>query len=201
MNSPMINNLTSLPQRFVRWPRAIFSALPVLALSLWSGGFPAHADNDRREHHREPELPAPICDTVNVPEGHRLVAHVYAVGVQIYRWTGTSWTFIAPEASLYADPCYDREIGTHYAGPTWEARDGSKVVGSRLGACSPNRGAIPWLLLSANSAPERGIFSRLSYIQRVNTVGGTAPAEPGSFVGDEARVPYSTEYYFYRAHR
>ena len=36
-------------------------------------------------------------------------------------------------------------------------------------------------------------------VLRVNTIGGTAPATAGAFVGDEARVPYTTEYYFYRA--
>ena len=40
----------------------------------------------------------------------------------------------------------------------------------------------------------------MTYIQRVNTVGGLAPAEPGDFVGQEVEVPYTAEYYFYRAH-
>ena len=51
------------------------------------------------------------------------------------------------------------------------------------------------------SEPQRGRFARLTFIQRVNTIGGTAPAEAGAFVGDEARVPYTAEYYFYRAER
>jgi hypothetical protein len=34
-------------------------------------------------------------------------------------------------------------------------------------------------------------------IQRVNTVGGIAPSTLGTFVGQEARVPYTTEYFFY----
>jgi hypothetical protein len=44
-----------------------------------------------------------------------------------------------------------------------------------------------------------GIFSRVTHIQRVNTVGGLAPATPGSQIGAEARIPYTTESYFYRA--
>jgi hypothetical protein len=57
------------------------------------------------------------------------------------------------------------------------------------------------LLIGATSDPARGRFARLTHIQRVNTIGGTAPAEAGAFIGDEARVPYTTEYYFYRAQK
>lgn len=46
-----------------------------------------------------------------------------------------------------------------------------------------------------------GIFHRVTFIQRVNTVGGNAPADPGNVPGEVARVPYTTEYYFYRADR
>lgn len=148
---------------------------------------------------RTPDLPSPACDSLQVPAGNKLSFHAYALGVQIYRWNGTAWAFIAPDATLYADPCYDEQVGTHYAGPTWEGNDGSKVVGARLGSCLPHRGAIPWLLLGAASTPERGIFERLTFIQRVNTIGGTFPADAGLFVGDEARVPYTAEYFFYRA--
>jgi hypothetical protein len=171
--------------------RLAFQALALMAVTATT-----KADNG---NHHAPELPAPVCQDLNVPEGHRVSARLYALGVQIYRWNGTNWVFIAPEATLYADPGYRAEVGIHYAGPTWEASDGSKVVGARLASCTPYRGAIPWLLLSATPAPGHGHFAGLTYIQRVNTIGGTAPAEPGDFVGDEARVPYTTEYYFYRA--
>jgi hypothetical protein len=119
--------------------------------------------------------------------------------VQIYRWNGTNWAFVAPEARLYADSGYNGEAGTHYAGPTWEANDGSTVVGAREKDCTPFRGAIPWLRLKATPTSLHGRFAETTYILRVNTVGGTAPATAGLFVGDEARVPYTAEYYFYRA--
>ena len=51
----------------------------------------------------------------------------------------------------------------------------------------------------ATSTSGHGRFERVTYIQRVNTIGGTAPADAGLIVGDEARVPYTAEYYFYRA--
>ena len=145
-----------------------------------------------------PDLPSPLCDKVNAPAGTKLSSHVYALGVQIYRWTGTNWLFIAPEAALYSDQCYDTQVGIHYAGPIWEANDGSTVKAARIDGCTPFRGAIAWLLLGATSNSGEGRFARVSHIQRVNTIGGTAPAEAGAFIGDEARVPYTTEYFFYR---
>ena len=148
---------------------------------------------------READLPSPQCDSLNVPAGNRISSHVYAKGVQIYRWNGTSWAFVGPDATLYADPCFNGEVGTHYAGPTWEAEDGSKVVAAKFADCTPNRGAIPWLRLDAVSSSPQGRFAGITHVLRVNTIGGTAPATAGAFVGDEARVPYTTEYYFYRA--
>lgn len=172
--------------------------LPAIALALPALAAPTRAHDDH-ERNRAPELPSPVCDLVDVPAGNRVSSHVYALGVQIYRWDGTNWVFIAPEAALFADPCYQGQVGIHYGGPTWEANDGSKVMGTRLAGCTPFRGAIPWLRLGATSISDHGRFARLSCIQRVNTIGGTAPAEPGAFVGDEAGVPYTAEYYFYRA--
>ena len=195
-----MNTQSHPPSRRRHWlANKLSLILPALALALLTCVSPARADHDDHERRRAPELPAPLCDSVNVPDGNRVSSHVYALGVQVYRWTGTNWAFIAPEAALYADSCYEREVGTHYAGPTWEANDGSKVVGARIAGCTPYRGAIPWLRLGATSAPARGRFARLTFIQRVNTIGGTAPAEAGAFIGDEARVPYTAEYYFYRA--
>ncbi|MCI0533666.1 MAG: DUF3455 domain-containing protein [Verrucomicrobiales bacterium] len=180
-------------------PNILNLTLPALALALLAFAKPTRADNDDGERRRGPELPSPVCDSVNVPDGEHVSSHAYAAGVQIYRWSGASWDFVAPEATLFSDPCYEEQVGLHYAGPTWEANDGSKVIGARVAGCTPSRGAIPWLRLAATSLTDCGRFARLSHILRVNTIGGTAPAEPGAFVGDEARVPYTAEYYFYRA--
>ena len=121
--------------------------------------------------------------------------------MQIYRWDGTGWTFVAPEATLYADAGHHGVIGTHYAGPTWESASGSTVVGEVEKRCTPDPDAIPWLRLKAKTSEGPGIFDGVTYIQRVNTVGGKAPAEPGDYEGEEVRVPYAAEYYFYRAQR
>jgi hypothetical protein len=148
---------------------------------------------------RMPELPAPVCDSLHVASGHQVAFHAYALGVQIYRWNGTSWDFVAPEATLYANASFRGKVGIHYAGPTWESNSGSKVVARRLSGCTADPTAIDWLLLEKVSTGGPGIFSQVTHIQRVNTTGGKAPTAPGAFVGAEARVPYTAEYYFYRA--
>jgi hypothetical protein len=139
------------------------------------------------------------CDSLRAPAGNRLSLHAYARGVQVYRWNGATWAFVEPDATLYADPWGIVRIGTHYAGPTWQSLGGSTVVGTALKRCSPTPNAIPWLLLGAVSSTGPGVFDGTTFVQRLNTTGGTAPSTPGSAVDAEARVPYTAEYLFYRA--
>jgi hypothetical protein len=140
------------------------------------------------------------CQKLQVLAGNKIVFHVYAEGVQIYRWNGTSWIFVAPEAVLFASAGDNGAVGIHYAGPTWESVSGSKVVGMVLERCTPDPDAIPWLLLGAVVNEGPGILERVTFIQRVNTVGGNAPVDPGNFPGEVARVLYTAEYFFYRHH-
>jgi hypothetical protein len=172
--------------------------LPALALALLGFASATKAADENQQSGRTPELPSPLCDAVQVPAGNRVSSYLFGLGVQIYHWDGTSWVFVAPEATLYADPGHQAEVGIHFAGPTWQANDGSTVVGSHAVPCTPNRGAIAWLRLEATSAPGEGRFAHLTFIQRLNTIGGTAPSTPGEFIGDEARVPYTSDYVFYR---
>ena len=172
--------------------RMTLAALAVLALASISV---ARASEDNRA----PDLPSPLCDRLQVQPGNRVAFHVYALGVQIYRWNGTSWVFVAPAARLFADAEYHGEVGIHYAGPTWESHSGGKVIASRLESCAPDPTAIPWLLLQKVSTEGPGIFDRVTYIQRVNTSGGLAPTDPGHFVGEQVEVPYAAQYYSYRA--
>ena len=150
---------------------------------------------------RTPELPRPLCQSIQVGAGNEVAFHAYALGVQVYKWNGTAWVFVEPVANLYADAGYRGLVGTHYAGPTWESNSGSKVVGRRVAGtgCTPDANAIPWILLEAVTTDGPGIFSDVTFVQRVNTTGGVAPSAPGAAVGEEARVPYTAEYYFYRA--
>jgi len=112
------------------------------------------------------------------------------------------WTFRAPEAVLLDEG--NTVVGTHYVGPTWQAEDGSFVRAARVaGAPAPIAGAVPWLLLSANAhgGPE-GRMTSVTSIQRLTTSGGVAPAAEecnAATVKTEARVPYTADYFFYRA--
>jgi len=134
---------------------------------------------------------------LKIPANERLSLEAFADGVQIYECApGGRWVFKAPQAEL-ADR-EGRKIGTHYAGPTWEANDGSKVTGEvKARENARSAGDIPWLLLAAKPASGYGTLGRTLSIQRMDTVGGVAPAEPCP-PGAEARVPYKATYYFYR---
>jgi Protein of unknown function (DUF3455) len=142
---------------------------------------------------------------LRVPEGQQLVQTTHATGVQIYVCQPTKsdpgrleWAFKAPEAELAGRG--GRNLGKHYAGPTWEGNDGSKVVGNPVAKESPDPNSIPWLLLTAKSTGGKGVFSEVHSIQRLHTVGGTAP--PGGCgptqLNQELRVSYSADYLFYR---
>jgi hypothetical protein len=184
--------------------KIIFVIVAVLGVvqftHAFAGGGGETAGGAEIEDLRAPDLPA-ACRNIEAPAGHKVSFRVDAVGVQVYRWNGSAWDFVAPVANLYASENYRGEVGFHYAGPTWESNGGSKVVARRVAGCSPDSNAIAWLLLQTTATDGAGIFGDVTYVQRVNTVGGLAPTTPGEFVGREARVPYTTEYYFYRARR
>ena len=139
------------------------------------------------------------CDSLQAPAGSTLAYELYAEGVQIYRWNGASWGFVAPRADLFADAAGNGRVGTHYAGLRWRSMGGSTVIGAVMRRCPSESGAIPWLLLSATAESESGMFQRTKYIQRVNTVGGVAPTTPGTVVGQVHEEPYTALYRFFRA--
>ena len=164
---------------------------------------------------RAPELTG-VATNILVPGGNKVCFHAYAVGVQIYVCRNIStneipqyaWVFTGPEAVLFADAGANGEIGLHYANegnptrPAWETESGSKVVGAVvLPRATPDINAIPWLKLRAVSTEGPGVLARTAYIQRVNTTGGLAPTTgcDAEHLGQEARVAYTAEYYFYRA--
>jgi hypothetical protein len=167
--------------------RLTVPALLLLALATPVGAYPGN-DN------RAPELEGD-CAKLRVEEGHKVAFQASAFGVQIYRWNGVKWDFVAPEAILFDG---NGVVATHYAGPTWESNSGSTVVGARIDGCTPDPSAIPWLLLGAVETEGPGIFDGVTFIQRLNTVGGLAPTEPGDFVGEVVEVPYTADYVFYR---
>ena len=127
-----------------------------------------------------------------------------ADGVQIYiceaKEGGFAWSFKAPEANLFDKQ--GRQVGTHFAGPTWKLDDGSDVVGevtAKADAAEP--GAIQWLLLRVKSHQGSGALSPVAYIRRAETKGGTAPSTgcDASHVSQQARMRYSATYQFFSA--
>lgn len=136
------------------------------------------------------------CEQLAAPVGSTLVLRAFAIGVQIYHWDGASWGSAVPSANLYADAGGQVQVGTHFAGPTWQSNTGGTVVGTVADRCTPDAASLPWLALTAvPNGP--GVFEKVKFVQRLKTVGGNAPSTPGSLVGEEARVPYTADYLFY----
>ena len=153
----------------------------------------------------------PVPSAISVPGGHKAFLISHATGVQIYTCAATAsghaWSFVAPRANLY-DRKGRRLIGTHFGGPTWQANDGSKVVGARVAGATVDPTAVDWLLLSAASTakgPRGGDdLATTTYIQRINTTGGLPPAADdcdAATAGTTAEVPYTADYVFWKARR
>jgi hypothetical protein len=159
-------------------------------------------------HARHPEASVPT--KIAVPAGNRAFLTSRGVGVQIYSCNatpnGVDWGFVAPRADLLDR--HGKVIISHFGGPTWQAKDGSAVVGTVEASVTVDPTAIPWLRLAASPAPGGrgdGRLGNTSFIQRVNTVGGLAPADDEctpTTVGTVVEVPYTADYVFWRpSHR
>jgi hypothetical protein len=148
-----------------------------------------------------------VPEALKVPATQVLFLETNATGVQIYECKAGKddpsrfeWVFKAPEAELFDNT--GERIGKHYAGPTWESNDGSRVVGAvRAKDSGPDPAAIPWLLLDAKATSGTGQLSQTQSIQRLYTTGGVAPAGGcnKALDGKETQAPYKAKYYFYKA--
>jgi hypothetical protein len=196
----------------------IRAALHVLALTAALGAVaPQPGDGGRA-------APPPVPANLAVPAGHRphLVGH--ATGTQNYvclpSGTGVAWTLFGPQATLF-DDSGSKQLMTHFLSPnpdeagtaraTWQHSRDTSAVWARAIATSTDPafvapGAIPWLLLEVvgtERGPDGGDkLSRTTYIQRIDTDGGTAPAagcSAATDAGARALVPYRTDYVFFRA--
>jgi hypothetical protein len=184
--------------------RATFALVAALALVALVPG-PAYADN--------PAPPPILPAAIQVPRGNVPFLLGHATGTQNYTCQAAvapsgdfaavsyAWTLVAPAATLVDDK--GEPITTHFAGPTWQANDGSMVVGARVAGADVS-GAIPWLLLRAASTalgPGGGDqLAATTYIHRVNTTGGLAPSGgcDATALGVAVNVPYTADYYFYQ---
>jgi hypothetical protein len=149
------------------------------------------------------QAPAPNAPAqLTVPGGQVLVLTAFATGVQNYICSegksGLEWTFKGPQAELADEK--GRSIGKHYAGPTWEASDGSKVTGRVVASADSESGdAIPQLLLVSTQNSGNGLLAKVKNIQRLQTTGGLAPKERcrQDELGRLVQSPYKAVYYFY----
>lgn len=175
-----------------------------------------------RAQHRErvtmPKVPADL----EVPAGNEAFLVGHAKGTQNYvclpSSTGFAWSLFTPEATLFGDD--GRQLITHFFSPnpsedgtvrpTWQdSSDTSLFFGvaskTSTDASFVASGAIPWLLLAPAGPHQPAGKGRLvgtTFVQRVKTTGGVAPATgcaQASDVGQKKFVPYTADYVFYRA--
>ena len=172
------------------WAALSANIATVGALALLLGaGLTALADDNRA-----PEVPD---ERLAVDDGFKVNFHGFGVGVQIYTWNGTDWGKAVPRATLFDDE--GNVVASHFAGPRWMSNSGSIVKGTVVFPLTVNANAIPWVKLSGTSEGGAGIFADTTFIQRVNTVGGKAPSEDGTVIGQVFESPYTADYFFYRA--
>jgi hypothetical protein len=136
------------------------------------------------------------------PANEQLLLRVHAKGDQVYICKSEAaqfaWTLKAPDAQLFDQE--GKPFGKHFAGPSWQANDGSRVTGKAVASVpSPDADSIPWLLVNIVGHEGSGVLSRATTIQRLNTKGGKAPASgcDSSHSGEEVRASYSADYLFY----
>ena len=129
-----------------------------------------------------------------------VVLKLHAVGAQIYECKADSrgdlvWTFRETLASLMID---GRTVGRHFAGPTWEMADGSRITGKVVAqAAAPSTGDIPWLKLEVSDRKGSGDLDGVTTVQRLATVGGKKSGPcPGA--GELLAEPYAADYLFSR---
>lgn len=143
-----------------------------------------------------------IPQKLQPPANEHLLFQLHAKGDQVYvcksEGSQFSWTLKAPDAKLFDKS--GKPFGKHFAGPTWEANDGSRVIGKAIGnAPSPDANSVAWLLVTVVSHEGNGKLASVTSIQRVNTNGGKAPNTgcDAAHADKEFRAPYSADYRFF----
>ncbi len=167
----------------------------VLARADLKGGGGQH---DAVHAHCPANMPAGL----NPPADQTIAAAFPARGVQIYvcqapaAGGAPAWTLKAPHAVLFEgnDPAV-----IHFAGPSWQALDGSLVTATKTAGATPDPAAIPWLLLQVASHTGAGLLADTTFIQRLKTTGGNAPATgcDADHLNAQVLVPYTADYFFY----
>lgn len=155
------------------------------------------------------EIARPVVPdaAIDPPQTVKVATTAFGQGTQDYTCQaldgGYGWSAAVPDAMLYGgSDATAPQVGTHSAGPTWTWEDGSSVVGdaSKKVTITVDPTAVVWLLMPAKSNAGMGVLTSVSFIQRVSTSGGLAPAASScsaSSVGMVSKSPYHASYYFY----
>ena len=160
-------------------------ALSVSALAVTALGLPALAAD---------VLP-PGFETKGATEAFRAIG----IGAQIYACKAApdgrlKWTYRDPVATLI--DAAGTTMARHFAGPTWEATDGSAIVGKAVAtAPGATAGDVPLLKLDVASSSGKGVLTGVTHALRLATHGG-ALAGDCFHDGDLQAVPYSATYVF-----
>jgi hypothetical protein len=110
-----------------------------------------------------------------------------------------TWTLKAPDAKLL--DARGGLVGNHYAGPVWEYKEGSRIEGRVINKVDIDPdSSISWLLVKVIAHKGKGMFSDVSYINRIHTNGGLPPSSgcDMNHLGTEKRVAYTADYVFYK---
>ena len=152
-------------------------------------------------------VPADVPAALQPAAGQEPFLEVHASGVQVYECAAPAdapaawaWQFKGPEATL--TDAKGAVVGRHFAGPSWASNDGATIVGKAAATVpSPERGSIPWLLLTVKSHEGAGLLAATSSVQRLDTEGGVAPAAAcgAANAHQVERVGYTATYVFWRA--
>jgi hypothetical protein len=145
--------------------------------------------------------------TVQVPAGNKVAMETVGVGEITYECRAKAgaagqyeWVFVGPDAKLMDRS--GKQVGKYYGPPaTWENMDGSKVTATQVAVSPAAAGSIPLQLVKANPAMGTGMMTGTTYIQRVATQGGVAPAAAcaAGNMGARQIVKYQADYIFYKA--
>ena len=179
-------------------PALLLAFAPLALLAACAGMAPMAA---------KPYDQAALPDAVKVPAGHRVAMETVGVGEITYECRAKAnaagafeWAFVGPQADLKSRS--GTKLGSWYGPPaTWAANDGSKITGTQVAVAPVGAGSIPAQLVKANPAMGSGAMSDVTYVQRVATRGGVAPASlcDGGTVGRKEVVKYQADYIFYKA--
>jgi hypothetical protein len=179
--------------------RSILAALTAgvlgTAIALVGGGSSEAASSAAATAGGSGDVPPAIA----VPPGHTAIADLAAQGVQVYQCTAGAWVFLEPAANLVGRTTTrprTAQAAVHFRGPSWQSTVDGSLVTAAVEASSPKPGTIAELLLKSTSNRGDGIFGKVSYIQRLNTTGGTAPAGACT-TGATTGVHYTAKYRFF----